>query len=126
MKAARYAEAITAYTLSLELDPSQHHCFSNRSVAHLKLNAARSARRDAVQCVRLASTWPKGYARLAAASLVLKRWDDVELACGACAELAGDSLDDDLANVLVRMLEEAKRCRGPLGPPPAVSPQEGR
>ena len=71
-KAARYAEAITAYTLSLELDPSQHHCFSNRSVAHLKLNAARSARRDALQCVRLAPTWPKGYARLAAASLALK------------------------------------------------------
>ena len=126
-KAARYAEAITAYTLSLELDPSQHHCFSNRSVAHLKLNAARSARRDAVQCVRLAPTWPKGYARLAAASLVLKKWDDVEFACGACAEVAGDNLDDDLANVLVRMLEEAKRGRGPLDPPPgAVPPQEGR
>ena len=69
-----------------------------------------------MQCVRLAPTWPKGYARLAAASLVLKRWDDVELADGACAEVAGDNLDADLANVLVRMLEEAKRGRGPLDP----------
>ena len=125
-KAARYAEAITAYTLSLEPDPSQRHSFSNRSFAHLKLNAARSARRDAVQCVRLAPTWPKGYARLAAASLVLKRWDEVEATCEACIEVAGDNLDDDLANVLVRMLEEAKRSRGPQDPPPdAVPPQEG-
>ena len=76
--------------------------------------------------VRLAPTWPKGYARLAAASLVLKRWDDVELARGACAEVAGDNLDDDLANVLARMLEEAQRGRGPQDPPPAVPPQEGR
>ena len=126
-RAARYAEAVEAYTLSLELDPSQHLCFSNRSAAHLKLDAAGSARLDALQCVRLAPSWPKGYARLAAASLVLKRWDDVEVACGACAEVAGDNLDDDLANVLVRMLEEAKRGRGPLDPPPgAVPPQDGR
>ena len=122
-KAARYAEAITAYTLSLKLGPSQHHCLSNRSVAHPKLNAARSARRDAVQCIRLAPTWPKGYARLAAASLVLKRWDEVEATREACIEVAGENLDDDLANVLVRRLEEAKRGRGPQDPPPdAVLP----
>ena len=105
-QAARYAEAITAYTLSLELDPSQHHCFSNRSVAHLKLNAARSARRDAVQCVRLAPTWPKGYARLAAASLVLKKWDDVELACSwGCSRRRSEVVDP---------------------PPDAIPPQQGR
>ena len=117
-RAARYAEAVEAYTLSLELGPSQHLCFSNRSATHLKLDAAGSARLDALQCVKLAPTWPKGYARLAAASLVLKRWDDVEAACGACAEVADDTLDPDgdLANVLLRMLEEAERGRASSPP----------
>ena len=69
-----------------------------------------------MHCVKLAPTWPKGYARLAAASLVLKKWDDVEFACGACAEVAGDNLDDDLAHVLVRMREEAERGRASSPP----------
>ena len=58
----------------------------------------------------------EGLARLAAASLVLKKWDDVEVACGACAEVAGDNLDDDLAHMLMRMLEEATRGRASRSP----------
>ena len=54
--------------------------------------------------------------RFAGADWPPLRWDDVELTCGACAEVAGDNLDDDLANVLVRMPEEAKRGRRPLDP----------
>ena len=44
------------------------------------------------------------------------RWDDVEVACGACAEVAGDNLDDDLAHMLMRMLEEATRGRASRSP----------
>ena len=101
--------------MSLALDPTQHLCFSNRSAAHLKLGAAEAARRDAKRCVELEPRWPKGYARQAAAALLLERWDEVEHVCATCAEAADDSLNGDIANVLMKMWEEAARgrARGP-------------
>lgn len=126
-KAARYAEAVEAYTRSLELDSSQHLCFSNRSAAHLKLQAAGGALQDAMQCVRLAPSWPKGYGRLASALLALGSWDEAEAACETGIEVAGDNLDSDLAFTFMRLLAEAERGREPRDPPPgAVPPQESR
>ena len=36
-KKGDYEAAVKAYTESLELDPAQHLCYSNRSAAYLKL-----------------------------------------------------------------------------------------
>ena len=121
-RAALYAEAVVAYTGSLELDPSQHLCFSNRSAAHLKLHDAESALQDASQCVKLEPSWPKGYGRLAAVLLKLERWDEAVAACDTGIEAAGDNLSEDLAFPFMRMLEEAERGRGPREPPPGAVP----
>ncbi|CAK0867727.1 unnamed protein product [Prorocentrum cordatum] len=103
-KAGEYQAAIDAYTGSLELDPSQHLCFSNRSAAYLKLgSAAEQALQDARQCVELAPAWAKGYSRQAAALQVLKRWDEAEKCCqegvAACTSTDGEILKKMLAEV---------------------------
>jgi len=103
-KAGEYAAAIEAYTRSLELDPSQHLCYSNRSAAYLKLGgSAPEALRDAEKCVELAPEWPKGFSRQAAALQELKRWDE---AIAACERGLAASNDDGLR----KMLSEV-RCR---------------
>lgn len=77
-----FSAAVDAYTRSLELDASQHLCYSNRSAAYLKLgNRLEEALADANRCVELAPQWAKGYSRQAAALQELKRWDEAVAAC---------------------------------------------
>ena len=52
---------LTDVTASAEQDHTVH---SNRSAARLKLNQAGFAVTDALSCITLAPTWPKGYFRL--------------------------------------------------------------
>jgi len=111
-KAGEYAAAVEAYTRSLELDPSQHLCYSNRSAAYLKLGgSAPEALRDAEKCVELAPEWPKGFSRLAAALQELKRWDE---AIAACERGLAASNDDGLRKMLseVRCRSFQERLRG--------------
>ena len=55
--------AIEAYTRAIELEPSDHIFYSNRSSAYLSLGEAFKALEDADACVGLAPSWPKGYSR---------------------------------------------------------------
>mmetsp|Transcript_66277 Transcript_66277/g.158551 ORF Transcript_66277/g.158551 Transcript_66277/m.158551 type:complete len:425 (-) Transcript_66277:21-1295(-) len=97
-KAKDYAAAIIAYTRSLELDPQQHLCYSNRSAAYLKLgNSAQEALADAQRCVELQPDWGKGYNRLASALQELKRWDEAAEACRKGMEVApGEKMHAEL------------------------------
>jgi hypothetical protein len=52
---------LTDVTASAEQDHTVH---SNRSAARLKINQAGFAVTDALSCITLAPTWPKGYFRL--------------------------------------------------------------
>lgn len=81
-KAGEYDLAIEAYTNSIQLNPSQHLCHSNRSAAYLKRgNSGAEALADARRCVELAPTWAKSYSRLAAAFEELKQYDEAAAAC---------------------------------------------
>lgn len=110
-KAGQYQAAIVAYTQSLEVEPNQHLCFSNRSAAYLKLgNASEEALKDAEKCVELAPDWAKGYSRLAAALQELKRWDDAIAACEHGFEKTSDeSLPKMIVEVRNRQFSEALR-----------------
>lgn len=102
-KAGDYQKAIDAYTQGLELDQTQHLCFSNRSAAYLKLGtksgtaeASKSdyldkALADANKCVEISPEWAKGYSRQAAVLQELKRWDEAISACQKGFEVSKDT-----------------------------------
>lgn len=103
-KAGSYAEAVEAYTKSLEIDSKQHLCYSNRSAAYLKLgDSAAKALADAEKCVQLMPDFVKGYSRQAAALQELERWDDAIAVCergmSACSSADAESLKKTLAEV---------------------------
>jgi len=103
-KVGEYQAAIDAYTRSLDLDPEQHLCYSNRSAAYLKLGgSAEEALGDAEKCVEIAPKWAKGYNRQAAALQELKRWDEAKAACEkGLAQGPDDALSKMLAEVQQR------------------------
>mmetsp|Transcript_39581 Transcript_39581/g.104900 ORF Transcript_39581/g.104900 Transcript_39581/m.104900 type:complete len:432 (-) Transcript_39581:268-1563(-) len=105
-KEGQFAAAIAAYTDSIDMDPSQHLCYSNRSAAYLKLGGrGEEAVQDAIKCTELNPSWPKGYSRLAAALQDLKRWDEAVAACEKGLSLGPG--DDGLQ----KMLEEVENRR---------------
>lgn len=63
---------------AIELDPSQHVYFSNRSAAYLSKKDADSALADAEQCIKLNPSWAKGYSRKGAALHALKQYKEAE------------------------------------------------
>ena len=87
-----YAEAIECYTKAIELDPTNHVFFSNRSAAKLSSGDAEGALADAEGCIAAKPDWKKGYGRKGAALHQLHRWEDATAAYDAGLELApGDA-----------------------------------
>ena len=66
-KAQEYERAVEALSAAIALDPSNQVFFSNRSVAFTAMQMYEKALEDADECIRLQSTWAKGYSRRAAA-----------------------------------------------------------
>lgn len=63
---------------AIEADPSQHVYFSNRSAAYLSKKDAENALSDAEQCIKLNTSWAKGYSRKGAALHALRRYDEAK------------------------------------------------
>eukprot|EP00913_Durusdinium_trenchii_P026237 g24616.t1 len=59
-KEGDFSGAVEAYSQSLEHDPEQHLCYSNRSAAYLKLGMFEKALLDAESCTKMAPEFPKG------------------------------------------------------------------
>mmetsp|Transcript_103094 Transcript_103094/g.183185 ORF Transcript_103094/g.183185 Transcript_103094/m.183185 type:complete len:412 (+) Transcript_103094:51-1286(+) len=108
-KSGEFAAAVDAYTKSLDLEPNQHLCFSNRSAAYLKVgNSADKALADADSCVKLAPEFAKGYSRQAAALQELKRFDEAAAACErGLAASSDEALRKTLAEVRNRQFVHA-------------------
>ncbi|CAN0545102.1 unnamed protein product, partial [Ectocarpus sp. 12 AP-2014] len=73
LKAGDFEEAISSYTKAIDLDPSNHVFFSNRSAAHLSNDNAEQALADAESCIKVNGSWAKGFTRKGAALHKLKR-----------------------------------------------------
>nr|XP_023025863.1 tetratricopeptide repeat protein 28 [Leptinotarsa decemlineata] len=58
-----FATAVALYTDALQLDPTNHILYSNRSAARLKQGLFAQALQDAVTARDLCPTWPKAYYR---------------------------------------------------------------
>ncbi|CAH1163307.1 unnamed protein product [Phaedon cochleariae] len=71
-----FATAVSLYTDALQLDPSNHILFSNRSAARLKQGLFSQALQDAITARDLCPTWPKAYYRQGVALQCLGRHGD--------------------------------------------------
>ncbi|XP_076914856.1 hsp70-Hsp90 organizing protein 3-like [Bidens hawaiensis] len=75
-----YTAAIQHFTDAINLNPTNHVLYSNRSAAYASLNQFSDALTDALKTVDLKPDWSKGYSRLGAAHHGLKQYDDAVLA----------------------------------------------
>lgn len=58
-----FATAVSLYTDALQLDPTNHILYSNRSAAKLKQGQFAQALQDAIRAREICPTWPKAYYR---------------------------------------------------------------
>lgn len=59
----KYEEAIFHYTHALKLDPNNYSIYSNRSLAFLRMQQYYFSMEDALQTIKVAPEWAKGYFR---------------------------------------------------------------
>ena len=67
----KFEDAIAAFTKAMELDPTDHRFYSNRSAAYLSNGDADLALIDAEKCIEINPDFAKGYSRKEAALLEL-------------------------------------------------------
>ncbi len=91
-------------TQAIELEKN-HVFYSNRSGAYASLKDYSNALSDAEECVRLSSTWAKGYSRKGAALYGLGRLPEAKAAyeAGLKIDPNNDSIKDALRDVVQEM-----------------------
>ncbi|ENN72543.1 hypothetical protein YQE_10883, partial [Dendroctonus ponderosae] len=71
-----FATAVALYTDALQLDPTNHILYSNRSAARLKQGLFAQALQDAITARDLCPSWPKAYYRQGVALQCLGRYGE--------------------------------------------------
>lgn len=111
-----YSAAIRHFTEAIELAPSNHVLYSNRSAAHASLHQYSEALEDAKKTVELKPDWSKGYSRLGAAHLGLGHQEDAVAAYKKGLEY--DPNNEGLKSGLADAQAQAKTSRSRAAPPP--------
>ncbi|KAL8210123.1 hypothetical protein R6Q57_006855 [Mikania cordata] len=75
-----FTDAIRHFTDAINLAPTNHVLYSNRSAAYASLNQYSEALSDATKTVDLKADWSKGYSLLGAAHHGLRQFEDAVLA----------------------------------------------
>ena len=73
--AKNYARAIELYTDAIDMDPTNHTLYSNRSGAYCGSKKYAQAAADARKVIELKADWPRGYTRLGAALQGQEDWE---------------------------------------------------
>ncbi|KAF9925617.1 Hsp90 cochaperone [Linnemannia zychae] len=104
-----YPAAIESFTKAIELDPTNHVLYSNRSACYASLKNYEKALEDGEKTVDLKPDWAKGYGRKAAALFGLGRYpeanDDYE--AGLKIEPTNPQLQKGLQETKQAMEKEA-------------------
>ncbi|KAL6501597.1 Hsp70-Hsp90 organizing protein 3 [Orobanche gracilis] len=74
--AGNFNDAVRHFTDAINLAPTNHVLYSNRSAAYASLNKFSEALTDAQKTVELKPDWSKGYSRLGAAHMGLHSYSD--------------------------------------------------
>lgn len=69
----KFEESIELFSQAIELNPSNHVYYSNRSGAYASLENYHQALEDAAKCVELNPSWAKGYVRKGLAQFYLEQ-----------------------------------------------------
>ena len=64
-KQKNFVKAAELYTKAIELDPTNHVFYSNRSGCYTSLRKFEDSLKDAKKCIELKPDWHKGYIRKA-------------------------------------------------------------
>ncbi|RWW36943.1 hypothetical protein BHE74_00057995, partial [Ensete ventricosum] len=116
--AGRFDEAIRHFSEAIDLAPTNHVLYSNRSAAYASLQRYEAALADARKTVELKPDWAKGYGRLGAAHLGLGDAGQAVSAYEKGLEL--DPANEALKVGLTDARATAARSRAP--PPQGASP----
>jgi stress-induced-phosphoprotein 1 len=76
LQSENFEEAIKYYSEGIQLDPSNHILYSNRSAAYAKIGNYSDSLTDAEKTIELKKDWPKGYSRKGAALELLNNYED--------------------------------------------------
>ncbi|KAL1199067.1 Hsp70-Hsp90 organizing protein 1 [Cardamine amara subsp. amara] len=104
-----FTSAIRHFTEAIDLAPTNHVLFSNRSAAHASLHHYADALSDAEKTVELKPDWPKGYSRLGAAHLGLNQFQEAVSAYNKGLEI--DPSNEVLKSGLADAQASASRSR---------------
>ncbi|XP_075522897.1 hsp70-Hsp90 organizing protein 3-like [Primulina tabacum] len=74
--AGNFTDAVSHFTEAINLVPTNHVLYSNRSASFASLGNFSEALSDAQKTVELKPDWSKGYSRLGAAHMGLHNYDD--------------------------------------------------
>lgn len=78
-KEKRFEDAIDIFTRCIHLDDTNHVYYSNRAAAYIEMGLFEKAIDSARECVRLKSTWAKGYVRLGIALMRVGKAESVHV-----------------------------------------------
>lgn len=111
--------AIKHFTDAINLSPTNHVLYSNRSAAYASLHQYDAALSDAKKTVELKPDWSKGYSRLGAAHLGLHQYQDAVAAYKKGLEIDpnNEALKSGLADAQSAATASASRSRA--APPPS-------
>ena len=75
-----YSEALSLYSLAIQLNPYDAVYYSNRSAVHIAMENYPLALHDANKCYELKKDWPKACFRMATALIKLEEWEEAAVA----------------------------------------------
>ncbi|XP_021277356.1 hsp70-Hsp90 organizing protein 3-like [Herrania umbratica] len=113
--------AIKHFTEAVNLAPTNHVLYSNRSAAYASLHQYDAALSDAKKTVDLKPDWSKGYSRLGAAHLGLHQYQDAVSAYKKGLEIDpnNEALKSGLADAQAAATATASASRARAAPPPS-------
>lgn len=71
-----FEEAIKCYSEAINLDPTNHVLYSNRSAAYCKASRFEEALNDAEKTIEINPKWPKGFSRKGSALFNLQKYPE--------------------------------------------------
>ncbi len=111
-----YDDAIASYSTAIKLDPSNHVYFSNRSACYAAKKDFPASAQDALQCVKLAPGFIKGYYRLVQAQMEMRDFDGAMQTAKAGLALDADNVELHKQMRLIKAKKAAVAARDKRGP----------